>query len=549
MPTVPPPRRPPLPPGEGSPTVTEDPLLGMQLGEYQVREVLGTGGMGVVYGALQPMIGKRVAIKVLQWEVARNPEEVARLLAEARLVNAIRHRGIVDIFNFGQLPDGRHYLVMELLEGEPLDKVIAARAPLEVDEVLQILDEVADALAAAHGAGVIHRDLKPNNVFLVTPPHGSRYVKLLDFGLAKKTSSPRGSAAQTRTDSVVGTPYYMAPEQARALPVSPQTDLYALGVMAFELLTGKLPFDGESPFDVISKHVNEPPPRVTAFERSVPVPLADLVDLLLAKDPAQRPESAAGVRRELQHLRHRLQADATQVGGVALAPSTDPEVPLSGLTPLTPLPTPQDGPATPALDVPTPVRVVRTAEFGVGVQRVETAKTESTTRPLGVGLWLGLLALLVAASAGAYLLLLAPLGLEPVAPVAPVEPVESPAGEPGLAAPAPETPAPKPQEPVVAAPSEPTPVPLEELRPVKPERPEKKAPPRRREPPSAEDLLRRLDAFIAAEDVRLKDPNASDKTTVVLLRSWRRDLAADRSVPKRREIADLLRKAEQQRAE
>ncbi|HEY3445859.1 MAG TPA: protein kinase [Myxococcales bacterium] len=297
-----------------APEASPDPLIGAHLGEYVVEKAIGSGGMGLVYRGMQPLIGKPVAIKVLQWETARNPEEVQRLLAEAQLVNAIRHRGIVDIFAFGTTPDGRNYLVMELLEGDALDAVIARRAPLPITEVMDVLDEILDALGAAHAAGVIHRDLKPQNVFIVSPAHGQRYIKLLDFGLAKKSLTPGGKAAQTRASMIVGTPYYMSPEQARGEEISPQTDLYALGVLAYEMLTSRLPFEAPTPYEVITQHLNTPAPRVRALERSIPEELDELIATMLQKAQGDRPRSAQDLRQELNRLRKRLQSDATQIG-------------------------------------------------------------------------------------------------------------------------------------------------------------------------------------------------------------------------------------------
>lgn len=314
-----PPKPPPAPKAAAAPP---DPLIGMRLGEYVVEKAIGSGGMGLVYRGVQPLIGKTVAIKVLQWETARNPEEVQRLLAEAQLVNAIRHRGIVDIFAFGSTPDGRNYLVMELLEGDALDAVIARRAPLPINEVLDVLDEILDALSAAHAAGVIHRDLKPQNVFIVSPAHGKKYIKLLDFGLAKKSIEPGGKAAQTRASMIVGTPYYMSPEQARGEEVSPQTDLYALGVLAYEMLTSRLPFEAPTPYEVITQHLNTPAPHVRALEQSVPEELDEMIAHMLQKAPADRPATANEVRQELNRLRKRLQSDATQIGEPLPRPSS-----------------------------------------------------------------------------------------------------------------------------------------------------------------------------------------------------------------------------------
>src|SRR5918996_773362 len=237
------------------PTVI-DSLLGRQLGDYVIRERLGQGGMGIVYAGEQPVIGKRVAIKVLRPEIARDPEQVQRLLAE----------------------------------------LIAQRGSLAVSEALEILDEVLAALGAGHEAGIIHRDLKPSNIYLVRQPDGSRYVKLLDFGLAKQSSIPRGATPQTRTDMFVGTPEYVAPEQARAEAVGPYTDLYAAGVVAFEMLTGKLPFDADAPIDFVLKHLEAKPPPPSSLAASVPGELDALVLRLLEKAPRNRRIEAASFK-------------------------------------------------------------------------------------------------------------------------------------------------------------------------------------------------------------------------------------------------------------
>ncbi|MCP3105522.1 serine/threonine protein kinase, partial [Myxococcus sp. K15C18031901] len=304
---------------------TRDPLIGLKLGEYELRSRVGVGGMGLVYEGIQPLIGKRVAVKVLRPELAHSTEQVERLLAEARAVNAIRHRGIIDIFGFGQVPDGRQYIVMEFLEGQALDAVLAEKVRLPVPEALSILDEVLAALAAAHGAGVVHRDLKPSNIFLVRQPDGSRYVKVLDFGLAKRGQGPTGRTAQTRTDMVVGTPEYMAPEQARGQEVGPMTDLYALGVVSFEIVTGRLPFTGSSPVDLLMKHVEARPPRPSEFVPDLPPALDAFILQMLTKDPETRPNKADDLRQQLTKLRRSLRA--TRSNPSALAPS--PEHPVS----------------------------------------------------------------------------------------------------------------------------------------------------------------------------------------------------------------------------
>ncbi|MCY1081196.1 serine/threonine-protein kinase [Archangium lansingense] len=282
-------------------TVLRDPLIGAQLGEYVIRERVGEGGMGIVYRGEQPLIGKQVAVKVLRSEVGEKSHHVERLLAEARAVNAIRHRGIIDIFSFGRTPDGRQYFVMEYLEGSALDAHLAEHGLLPLREVLRISNELLDALAAAHKAGVIHRDLKPNNLFLVRQPGGGTYVKVLDFGLAKQTSSSYGNTPQTQQGLVMGTPEYMAPEQACAQPVSPKTDLYAFGVMLFQMLTGQLPFTARSSMELLIQHVTQPPPSPLTLRPELFPELAELTLKLLAKAPEERP-AMAKVRSELQRL-------------------------------------------------------------------------------------------------------------------------------------------------------------------------------------------------------------------------------------------------------
>ncbi|WP_205507811.1 serine/threonine-protein kinase [Myxococcus vastator] len=324
--------------------VQRDPLIGLKLGEYELRSRIGVGGMGLVYEGIQPLIGKRVAVKVLRPELAHSTEQVERLLAEARAVNAIRHRGIIDIFGFGQVPDGRQYIVMEYLEGQALDAVLTEKNRLPVQEALALLDEVLAALAAAHGAGVVHRDLKPSNIFLVQQPDGSRYVKVLDFGLAKRGQGPTGRTAQTRTDMVVGTPEYMAPEQARGQEVGPMTDLYALGVVTFEIVTGRLPFVGSSPVDLLMKHVEARPPRPSEFVSDLPPALDAFILQMLTKDPETRPNSADALRQQLHKLRRTLRA-STRSNPSALAPGFEKSAAAAeadSRRPTTPVPVPPE---------------------------------------------------------------------------------------------------------------------------------------------------------------------------------------------------------------
>ncbi|MFO0598619.1 MAG: protein kinase [Myxococcaceae bacterium] len=290
--------------GTGATTV-RDPLIGVSVMGYELRHRIGVGGMGVVYEAEESNIGRRAAVKVLLPEIANQPQLVERLKAEARAANAARHRGIIDIFGFATLPDGRNAIVMEYLDGVALDQELSQLAAegrsMDWLFALQVLDELASVLAAAHAAGVVHRDLKPSNVFLCTARDGSRTVKVLDFGIAKLDQLK--SSPLTATNTVLGTPGYMSPEQARGESAAPSMDLYSLGVIAFELFTNRLPFVHESLTRMLLAHQNEPPPRPSSLAPGLPVVLDDFVLKLLAKDPADRYATAEQLRVRIQQVR------------------------------------------------------------------------------------------------------------------------------------------------------------------------------------------------------------------------------------------------------
>jgi serine/threonine-protein kinase len=306
-------------------TVRKDVMVGQKIGEYVVRRRIGSGGMGVVYEGEHPDIGRKVAIKIIRPDSSEGVRS-RELIGEARAASAIRHRGIIDIFGFGTLPGVGQYLVMEYLNGRPLDEVILDRAPMPPAEVIRLMTEVLGALAAAHAEGVIHRDLKPGNIFVVLESNGSEYVKVLDFGLAKKGTTPHSATPQTRASMIVGTPEYMAPEQACGQAVSPRTDLYAVGIIMFEMLTGRLPFRADSPMHVAIMQVQNAPPAPSSFVDGLPPELDDLILRMLAKDPDQRPLSADLVARELKSIAKRLSMDMTQLSGFARAvPESTPE--------------------------------------------------------------------------------------------------------------------------------------------------------------------------------------------------------------------------------
>ncbi|MFY2560389.1 protein kinase domain-containing protein [Corallococcus terminator] len=276
----------------------KDSLISTQVNDFIIEERIGEGGMGVVYRAVHPLIGKQVAIKVLRAEHV-SQQQVERLLIEARAVNSIRHPGIIDIFGFGRLPDSRPYIIMELLRGQSLSEALKQLGRLDPNTTVWILDQILSALGAAHKAGVVHRDMKPGNVFLAEALDGSSVVRLVDFGIAKLVRSHDGPT--TVDGTILGTPEYMAPEQIRGTTVSFATDLYAVGIMAFHMLTGERPFKGEQ-VQVLFAHVEQPPPLPSSRVPGLPPELDTLVLHLLAKDPAMRPESAEAVREALRRV-------------------------------------------------------------------------------------------------------------------------------------------------------------------------------------------------------------------------------------------------------
>jgi serine/threonine-protein kinase len=269
---------------------------GFAIGAYRVIERLGDGGMGMVYIAEHALIGKRVAVKVLRGEYGATPQLVERFFNEARVTSSIRHPGIVEVFDFGYTETAQPYIVMELLEGRSLATRLAGGQKLPIAEALSIARGIASALAAAHARGVVHRDLKPDNVFLVPDPDGGDgRVKLLDFGIAKLGGDPSG--ARTRTGLILGTPQYMSPEQCRgASACDHRSDLYSLGCVLFEMIAGRPPFVGDFA-ELLAGHLNAPPPTLAA-----PPEIRALVSRLLAKDPTQRPRSAALLGAELERV-------------------------------------------------------------------------------------------------------------------------------------------------------------------------------------------------------------------------------------------------------
>ncbi len=281
--------------GVGRPTHNRAGMEGAVIGTYRVLKKLGEGGMGAVYSAEHSLIGRRAAIKVLLPALSQNQEIVQRFFNEARAATAIQDPGIVQIFDFGYHSDGSAYIVMEYLEGEPLDARLKRLGRLAVPDALRILRMVASSLNAAHARGIIHRDLKPENIYLVSDREvsGGERPKILDFGIAKLTGDTGSSTVKTHTTAIMGTPMYMSPEQCRgAGQVDLRSDIYALGCVLFHLLVGRTPFDGDGIGEIIACHLREPAPSPSAFVPDIPPEVDQLVLRCMAKSADQRFQTA-----------------------------------------------------------------------------------------------------------------------------------------------------------------------------------------------------------------------------------------------------------------
>jgi tRNA A-37 threonylcarbamoyl transferase component Bud32 len=274
--------------------------IGHTIGNYKITAKLGEGGMGVVYLAEHPVIGKKVAMKAIHPELSKNSDVVSRFVTEAKAVNQIGHEHIVDIADFGNTPEGEFYFVMEYLQGESLSDRLRRETQIPYARALSIGAQIADALNASHAQGIIHRDLKPENIFLCHRGQNRDFVKVLDFGLAKLTMGELKVTHKTRTGSVMGTPYYMSPEQCEGkIEIDHRADIYSLGVLIFEMLTGKVPFGGEGYGEIIVKHVTMPPPSVRSVVPDLPEYLDLILYRVLAKDRDQRFQTMAELRDAL----------------------------------------------------------------------------------------------------------------------------------------------------------------------------------------------------------------------------------------------------------
>jgi serine/threonine-protein kinase len=274
-----------------------DSLAGEMAGEYRIGRVLGAGGFGVVYEAEHPVLKRRAAVKVLHERRSLDDDAVQRFIAEAQAASQIRHPNIVSTFSFGKLQNGRLFYAMDLLDGVALDAYLREQGRLPPERALALLRPVASALDALHAANVIHRDVKPANVFLSWESSGEVVPKLLDFGLIKLLGN---TPIDTASGVLMGTPYYMAPEQCLGEPVDARSDVYALGVIFHELCAGKVPFAGETPSAVLIAHVMAPIPRLSEVNPDTPPELDAPLLAMLAKKPESRPASAGQAFAQLE---------------------------------------------------------------------------------------------------------------------------------------------------------------------------------------------------------------------------------------------------------
>ncbi len=267
-------------------------VTGMEIAGYRIESLRGEGGFASVYKSTRIATGETLAFKVLHPHLGASRSVLGRFQLEIQTITRLKHKNIVEVSDSGELSPGRPFYVMEWLEGNGLDEELQKHGPFSIGELIALLDELGSALFAAHEAGVVHRDIKASNIMIANTPAGP-VVKLLDFGIAKLVDGePQPGGGLTSTGSQIGTPYYMAPEQIYCGAVDRRTDIYSLGVLLFQLLTGRMPFGGNSAIEVIDHHLNTPPPRASDVG-PVSKDVSAVIQKCLAKEPVDRPSSVA----------------------------------------------------------------------------------------------------------------------------------------------------------------------------------------------------------------------------------------------------------------
>jgi len=448
---------------------TPDVPQGLVAGKYRLSRLLGRGGMGSVWEGLHTTLGTRVAVKFIDAEYAESPEARSRFENEARAAATLRSKHVVEVYDHGVMTDGRPFIVMEFLEGEPLDKRLDRFGRLAPKDTARILHQVCRALSKAHAASIVHRDLKPENVFLVWDDEdGADIAKVVDFGIAKFTDAALGPSSATRTGSVLGTPYYMSPEQARGLrSVDHRSDIWSLGVIAYRCIVGALPFEGEAIGDLLVKLCTAPVPVPSQLVPDVPPGFDAFIQRALSRDPAERFQTSQEFAESLSAICGlSVRGPYGSRDGSALASGPHPAATQAvsqhrvhgpfGITP---------GTGAPITQTPTPVSTPRRSNAG----------------------------LLGAAIGGAVVLA---IGIGVAAKLASNDPAVAPSGSVSTAAPAPEPPAAA-APPAVAPPPpqavtvEPTPAAAPPAASSAPPRaPVRNAAPRAARPPAAREPAR-----------------------------------------------------------
>lgn len=278
----------------------DDPLVGQTLADkYRIEELINEGGMGAVYRGTHVLMDKTVAVKVLHPALAADDKIVARFSREARAASRISHPHALNVTDFGESGNGTVFLVMEYLKGETLKEVVHSDSPMPLSRVVEIIRQICGALEAAHGEGVVHRDLKSDNIMLLDVGGGD-WAKVLDFGIAKITEKVGQDPALTAPNLIIGTPQYMSPEQcSQAAEIDSRSDIYSLGVILYEMLVGHVPFTGESPTAIMMKHLQEPPPSVLEERKDLPAAVGRVVTRALAKRPEDRFQTVSELAEEL----------------------------------------------------------------------------------------------------------------------------------------------------------------------------------------------------------------------------------------------------------
>ncbi len=308
----------------------QDKLVGQTIdGRYLVEKVLGEGGMGLVYKAKHVVLNKPLALKVLRPDVSRDEEIITRFRQEAQSASAIGNQHIIDISDFGVLPNGATYFVMEFLDGTDLTGVIEGSRPgVDAARTVHVAKQLCNALGAAHDVGIVHRDLKPDNIYLIRRGNDSNFVKVLDFGIAKVGGN---SSKLTRAGQVFGTPHYMSPEQCAGSGVDHRTDVYAVGIILYEMVTGQTPFDADNLMGILTKHLYEPPVPPRQHNPAIPEELELVILKAIAKDRAQRYQNMYELLEDLQRLEQGVSTVALETArNVLVDPTGERSVPNKG---------------------------------------------------------------------------------------------------------------------------------------------------------------------------------------------------------------------------